>query len=220
MKAGPPASPPALLPGPQLAALLAHAREPDATEGDRERARQATDAHFAASQERIRWLCLRLLGRPELAAEATQETMLVAVRRLPEFRGESSFHTWLHAIARHVCLRTRARRQELLGVEQLFDPQDPARDALAALRQEERDTLLGEATRAALSPQEQEALVLRYELGVGYEEIAALLHLEEASGARGMLQRCKRKLRRELERRLVVLGHGSSLVFGSIGTDG
>lgn len=220
MKAGPPSSLPALLPGPQLAALLARAREPDAAEDDRERARLATDAHFAASQERIQWLCLRLLGRPELAAEAAQETMLVAVRRLPEFRGESSFHTWLHAIARHVCMRAKARRQDLLGLEDLFDPEDSARDALAALRREERDALLSEASRAVLTPEEQEALVLRYELGVNYEEIAALLHLEEVSGARGLLQRCKRKLRRELERRLVVLGHGSSLVFGSIGTDG
>lgn len=146
--------------------------------------------------------------------------MLIAVRRLPEFRGESSFHTWLHAIARHVCMKARARRQELLGVELLFDPQDPAHDALAALRQDERDALLAEASRAVLTKEEQEALVLRYELGVGYEEITALLHLDAASGARALLQRCKRKLRRELERRLALLGHGSSLVFGSIGTDG
>ncbi|MCK6503101.1 sigma-70 family RNA polymerase sigma factor [Myxococcota bacterium] len=220
MRPGSPTSPAALVPGPELAALLARARAPNATPDERERARLATDAHFAASQERIHWLCLRLLARPELAAEAAQETMLVAVRRLPEFRGDSSFHTWLHAIARHVCMKSRARRQELLGVEQLFDPQDPARDALEALRQEERDALLSEANRAVLSPQEQEALVLRYELGVGYDEITALLHLDEVSGARGLLQRCKRKLRRELERRLAILGHGSSLVFGSIGTDG
>lgn len=182
--------------------------------------RKAVEDLFAASQDRIYWLCLRLAGRPELATELAQEAMLIAWQRLPEFRGESSFHTWLHAIARNVCLKARERHQELLGVEHLFDPEDPARGALDALRREERDALLADARRAVLDPDEQEALLLRYELGVSYQEIGALLGLTEASGARGLLQRCKRKLRRELERRLGDLGHGHSLVFGSLGTDG
>jgi len=202
-----------------LPELLARAARPGATASEVEEARRAVDAAFAASQDRIYWLCLRLVGRPELAAELTQEAMLVAYQRLPEFRGESSFHTWLHAIARHVCLRARDRNKELLCVEDLFEAEDPARSALAAMRREERDALLDEARRAVLDPTEQEALVMRYQFGIRYEEITALLQLTEASGARGLLQRCKRKLRRELERRLAGMGHGRSLVFGSIGTD-
>lgn len=203
--------------------VLARAREaarPDAPPAEVEASRRAVDALFAASQDRIYWLCLRLAGRPELAAELAQETFLLAYEQLPAFRGESSVHTWLHAIARNVCLQARGRRQEVLGVERVFEPEDPALGALAAMRREERDTLLAEARAAALDPEEEEALILRYELGVSYEEIGELLRLTDASGARGLLQRCKRKLRRELERRLTELGHGTSLVFGSIGTDG
>ncbi len=205
--------------GADLADRLARAARPGAAPSDAEEARHAADALFAASQERIYWLCLRLMGRPELAAELAQEAMLVAYQRLPEFRGESSFHTWLHAIARNVCLRAKERRQELTGLDDLFERADPARDALANLRRHERDSLLDEAGRAVLDVQEQEALIMRYQLGIGYDEIGALLGITEVSGARGLLQRCKRKLRREIDRRLAELGHGSSLVFGSVGTD-
>jgi RNA polymerase sigma-70 factor (ECF subfamily) len=175
------------------------------------------EAMLADSQDRIYWLCLRLVGRPELAAELTQETMLVACRKIDEFRGESSFHTWLHGIARNLCLRSRERKAELLDDDGVLDATDPARGVLASMRVKERDDLLDEARQAVLDGTEQEVLHLRYALGMGYEEITQLLGLTEESGARGVLQRCKRKLRRELERLLVERGHGTSLVFGSIG---
>lgn len=200
--------------------LVRRSRHPDAPPDLVDAARRAVDALFAASLDRIYWLCLRMVGRPELAAELAQETMLTGYRRLPEFRGDSSVHTWLFGIARNLCLRERVRHRDLLGVEHVFEPDDPATGPLAAMRREERDSLLAEARQAVLTPDEQEALILRYELGVSDEEITTMLHLTEASGARGLLQRCRRKLRRELERRLAELGHGHSLVFGSIGTEG
>lgn len=203
-----------------LLEAVRRASDPGAGEAEAEAVRRALDAALATHQERIYWLCVRLVGDPERAAELTQETMLVACQHIGDFRGDSSLHTWLHGIARHLCLRARARRHELLGEEGLFDPEDSTPGVLAEMRVHERDALLDEASRAALEPIEQEALYMRYTLGMGYEAITALLGIEEASGARGVLQRCKRKLRRELERRLVALGHGSSLVFGSIGTDG
>ncbi len=179
----------------------------------------AHPSDLAVHRDRIYGLCLRLVGQPERAEELTQETLLIACERIGEFRGDSGLYTWMHGIARHLCLRARDRKRELLGEEGLLDPEAPAASVIAALRVHERDTLLDESVRAALDPTEQEAVYMRYTLGMGYDEITGLLGLTESSGARGVLQRCKRKLRRELERRLVELGHGSSLVFGSIGTD-
>lgn len=203
----------------ELQALVHRATRPEATAADVEAARHAADELFATYQDRIYWLCLRFAGRPELASELAQEAMLTAWRRLPDFRGESSFYAWLYSIARFTCMRVLHRKAELLDDDQVLDTPHPGRSALAELREHERDQLLEAACHDALEPVEQEAVLLRYSLGLGYDEITEVLGLTTASGARGLLQGCKRKLRPELERRLARLGHGHSLVFGSIGTD-
>lgn len=205
-----------------LVAAVRRASGPGAgpAEAEAEAARRALDARLAACQDRLFGLCLRLVGDRERAAELTQEAMLVACQHIAEFRGDAAFYTWLHGIARHLCLRARARKHDLLDEDGLFDAEDRAPGLLASMRVQERDALLEAASRAALDAEEQEALYMRYTLGIGYEEITDLLGLTDVSGARGLLQRCKRTLRRELERRLAELGHGRSLVFGSIGTDG
>ena len=58
---------------------------------------------------------LGFLKDEDQAADAAQETFLKALSRLDGFRGESSFRTWLLAIARNEALgliRTRGRRRE------------------------------------------------------------------------------------------------------------
>ncbi len=47
-------------------------------------------------------MVLRLLGRPDLAEDALQETFLQALKSLGSFREEAQFGTWLHRIAANV----------------------------------------------------------------------------------------------------------------------
>jgi RNA polymerase sigma factor (sigma-70 family) len=82
---------------------------------------------------------------------------------------------------------------------------------LSRLRERERRELLRVAAAAVLDPREQEAVQLRYVDGLSQDSITALLGLE-GSGARGLLQRCRRKLGQELRRRLDAMGHGPSFV--------
>ena len=59
-------------------------------------------------------LCLRILGDPDDAAEATQDAYLKAWRGLQGFRGDSMFGTWLYRVASNAALskhRSRRRRQ-------------------------------------------------------------------------------------------------------------
>ena len=93
---------------------------------------------------------------------------------------------------------------------------DPSGTALAALRRTEREELLRASAVAVLDATEQEAVHLRYVDNVPLERITALLGITAASGARGVLQRCKRKLEVELRRRLHEMGHGSSFARESI----
>ncbi len=177
----------------------------------------ALDALFAANHDRIYALCRRLTHDSERAADLTQEVFVTAYDRIDTYDGEGSFYAWLYGIARNLCIRSNARRHDVLfGEEGLFEPRDPARSVLARMRAEERRQLLVEACRAVLTPVEQEAVVMRYELNMPIEAINQALGLADASGARGLLQTCRRRLRRELARRLEELGHGTSLLFDSV----
>ncbi|MEZ4319876.1 MAG: sigma-70 family RNA polymerase sigma factor [Myxococcota bacterium] len=169
------------------------------------------DRLFADHQDLVYATCLRYVGRPELARDLAQDALLKAYRKLPTFRGESKFSTWLVAIARYECLNALRKAGDQLTVDGIVEASDAAGSVLASLRRREREILLQQAAAAVLDPEEQQAVWLRYGEGLPLERIEAVLHLEGASGVRGVLQRCKRKLQRELRRRLEELGQGSSL---------
>src|SRR5918999_3849116 len=59
-------------------------------------------------------LCLRILGDPDDASEATQDAYLKAWRGLKGFRGDASFTTWLYRVAANAAIskhRGRKRRR-------------------------------------------------------------------------------------------------------------
>ena len=67
------------------------------------------------------------------------------------------------------------------------------------------------AAKRGLTSEEQEAVYLRYVEGMPQDAITEMLGLE-GSGARGLLQRCRRKLGRELRDQLEQMGHGTSFI--------
>ena len=90
--------------------------------GDQTAWRTLYDGAFAALWAYVSWRCA---GQRDLAEEMTQETWLVAVRRLADFDpAQASFITWLRGIAAHllqnaVRLRQRRREQQLGTTEEL-----------------------------------------------------------------------------------------------------
>jgi len=168
---------------------------------------------FARHQDRVYAICYRFAGDPEKARDLAQDTLLTAWRKLPSFRGESTFGTWLYGIARWVCLGAFRRKQDLLSADGLIDPASDDKNVLASMGRTEREELLRSAAAAVLDEQEQEAVYLRYVEQMPQDRITDLLGLTSASGARGLLQRCRRKLKAELRTRLAQLGHGTSFVW-------
>lgn len=87
---------------------------------DEDLVRQACQGDHEAFAELVRRhhglvynLCLRLVGQPADAADATQEVFLRVFTRLGHFRGRARFRTWLYRIAVNTCqdeLRRRRRR--------------------------------------------------------------------------------------------------------------
>ncbi|ABZ77800.1 RNA polymerase, sigma-24 subunit, ECF subfamily [Shewanella halifaxensis HAW-EB4] len=63
--------------------------------GDKSAFKQLYQLHH----QRVYALCLRITGQVSLAEEATQDCFVRLWQKLPQFRGESQFTTWLHTLS-------------------------------------------------------------------------------------------------------------------------
>jgi RNA polymerase sigma factor (sigma-70 family) len=195
-----------------IASLAAARRGEDVAAERTASALAVLDRELARQQDAVYAICQRIVGDPQRARELAQDAMLVAFRKLHEFRGDSTFRTWLLGIARFTAMRAVRKRRDLLSEEGFLEVSDETRSVLAQLRQHEREELVRQASLAVLDELEQEVVHLRYGEGIGQDEITRILQLTGASGARGVLVRCRRKLKGELERRLAAMGHGTSFL--------
>lgn len=72
-------------------------------------------------RNRVYALALRMVKNEEEALEIVQDTFLSAYRKLPEFRGEAQFGSWVHRIAANFALM-RLRHRKV--VDQVIEPLD------------------------------------------------------------------------------------------------
>jgi RNA polymerase sigma-70 factor (ECF subfamily) len=114
----------------------------DGPETDEDLVRRFQDGNAGAfdiiverHQGRVYNLCLRVLGDPDEAADASQDAFVAAIRKLHTFRGEAAFTTWLHRVTVNACYDSlrRKRRRPLLHVlddegEERPDPAPPVPD--------------------------------------------------------------------------------------------
>lgn len=162
--------------------------------------RQAASELLSLYQQRIYLWCLRYVREHEQALDLAQEVLLKAYQALSGFQGRADFGTWLFVITRNCCL-SQLRRPSLL-MEPTVDPDgihssqpDPEARLLASLDEERVLELINET----LDPVERSALWMRCFECISVEDITHVLQLEEVSGARTVLQRARRKLRRALK---------------------
>ena len=163
--------------------------------------RRASAVLLGRYQDRVYLWCHRIVRDPDRARDLAQDALLSAYRALPGFEGRAPFAAWLYAIARNRCFRslrpaslTRDDDAEL----DLLPTGQPTPEELFD-RREEEDRMLALVKRE-LDQDEQRALWLRCYENVSVEDITRILGLESATGARGLLQRARRKLRSALER--------------------
>jgi RNA polymerase sigma-70 factor (ECF subfamily) len=177
--------------------LLSRALDP----ADEDGARRAASALFRRYQDRVYCWCLRRVRDPELARDVAQEALISAYRRLRSFEGRSKFGSWLFVIARNHCWS--ALRRPRLMVEDdraAADVPDPAPDPGRELEERAAEEEALALIRDCLDPFEQEVLWLRCFERLPVDVITEMMGIREASGARGVLQRARRKLRAALAR--------------------
>lgn len=138
--------------------------------------------------------CLKALRDPTLADDVHQQVFISAYHDLPRFAGRSTMRTWLFSIAHHRsidALRRRARQEsrqaDLAEVAGISDPRPLAIESL------DRTELLATVLDSLEEPA-RKALLLRYQQGLTFEEMAEICDQRPAV-LRMRVSRAVRRLR-------------------------
>ena len=139
-----------------------------AKDGDRHALAALCERHAP----RVERLAHHLLRDHEDARDASQDALAKLCVKLPQFRGESSFSTWLHRLVVNAC-RDVAQRQLARRCEPLEEDRREARDGDPA-RAAEVSELRAElgAQLAEISPAQAKVVVLKHGFDFSFEEIA------------------------------------------------
>ena len=128
-------------------------------------------------RERVYWVARRFVNDHDGADDVTQDVFCKAYESLPDFRGESSFFTWLYRITVNISLNNvrRQKLREFFRIDEMFEVEDKsAVSPDAAVEKTEERRLIEEAI--TLLPEKQKSVfVLRYYEELPYEEISSIL---------------------------------------------
>ena len=166
---------------------------------------QAFTQLVEAYQKPVYNLCYRMLGEPEAAEDAAQETFLRVFQHLARYDPKRPFATWLLSIAAHYCIdRLRRRKFPTFSIDE-EDEDEPAfeiPDANApnpereSVRREEKDKL--HKILASLDETDRAAIVMRYWHDASEIEIAESLGLT-VSAVKSRLHRARLALGKRWE---------------------
>lgn len=160
--------------------------------------RRAYERLYRAHVGRVYSLCVRMCGSRERAEELTQDVFVRAWEKLPQFRGESLFSTWLHRLAVNVVLN--ARKSEGRQRSRWTDSVDEDMDGYASAREAAPGVGLDlEAAIASLPAGARRVFVLHDVEGYKHEEIAEQLGVT-TGGSKAQLHRARMLLREALSR--------------------
>jgi RNA polymerase sigma-70 factor, ECF subfamily len=154
----------------------------------------------------LRAHCRRMLGSPDDAEDALQETLARAWKGLPRFERRGSLRSWLYRIATNASLDVLDRRRpRVVPIDDgpRTDPHDGPNETVAIrdkrpgpdARYEQRESVerAFEAAQRLLPPRQRAVLMLREVLGYSAAETANVLHTSVAA-VNSALQRARSNL--------------------------
>jgi RNA polymerase sigma-70 factor, ECF subfamily len=178
----------------------------------REGSEDAYETLLSRFQQPVYALALRLLDNPSDASDVVQEVFLKVFRNIGSFRGQSSLKTWMYRItvneahnARRWFFRHRRREVELddepetaRSLKEVIP--DSGRSPYDEVLDQEQHRML-EAALERINPIFREAVVLRDQADLSYEEIAEVLSVSLGT-VKSRILRGREALREELAGRL------------------
>jgi RNA polymerase sigma-70 factor (ECF subfamily) len=162
---------------------------------------------FERHKDRIYSIALRYSGDDAAAQDIAQETFLKLFANLENFRGESTFETWLFRLVVNACFDYRRKTKHLA----------PLVSGVPDLVRCPRSSALDEVMKAEMSGQVKSAIetlpaaqrmvvVLRYTEGLSYDQIAEVMGCSAGTIA-SRLNRVHKILERRLSRLAVSGGN-------------
>lgn len=153
-------------------------------------------------------LIRRMVHDPTMAEDLAQEAFVKAFRHLDRFDGQRKFSSWLFKIAHNTTLDHLRRRQlDTVPLEASQDDGESSWEVLPAAAsaspdfQAEQKEIAGAVGKALtkLKPGYREVLLLRFQQGLAYHEIADVTGLKMGT-VKIHLHRARKLLAAELER--------------------
>ena len=134
----------------------------------------------------IHSLVLRMVRDPARAEDVAQEVFLKAFRALATYDQTRKFSSWLFKIAHNTAIDKLRRKQ--LDTVALEQPREDRMDVISTVPDERSETPEAAASRhdlaqaleaalAELRPEYREVMLLRFQEGLAYEEIAEIAGL-------------------------------------------
>jgi RNA polymerase sigma-70 factor (ECF subfamily) len=152
---------------------------------------RAFECLYRLHVRRVYALCVRLSANLSQAEEFTQKAFLTAWEKLPHFRGESAFASWLHRLAVNTVLADL--RAEQRRTRRVFGTDDPAAFETPRPTPAPGDRMDLELAIAALPPQARIIFVLHDVEGWQHHEIAEKLGIV-AGTSKAQLHRARQLL--------------------------
>lgn len=136
--------------------------------------------------------CRTMLREPADAADAVQDTFVIAASRLSGLRDPGRLRSWLYAVARNECHRRLRSSGEQAPLEEAPDVPDETADVSAGAERAELRGLVRVAM-TGLGPAEREALELHLRQGLASDEVASVLGISR-NHAHALLSRARSQL--------------------------
>lgn len=145
---------------------------------------------------RVHALCLRLCVNPGKAEELTQNVFVSLWEKLPSFRGDCAFSTWLHRFTVNLVLAelraTRRREARVFTIERPEELETPPDGTTVGLRQDLEQAI------ATLPTQTRAVFVLHDIEGYTHQEIAVLMQLAPGT-TKAHLHHARKRLKETLQ---------------------
>jgi RNA polymerase sigma-70 factor (ECF subfamily) len=162
--------------------------------------RKAFERLYRSHVNRVFTLCTRMCGSRVRGEELTQDVFVRAWEKLPQFRGDAQFSTWIHRVAVNIVLTDRkneARNRRRMVEEEPERNYTPLQKASVTPGYGDRMDIT--AALETLPPGAKQIFILHDIEGYKHEEIAEMCGIT-AGGSKAQLHRARLLLREALTR--------------------